>query len=99
MISKINTSNNKCTLLFEIPAHNTEVTSIELVADFNDWQPVKIDNFDRGMWYLKQEVDTGKRYEFRYRILRDNQEYWLSDAEAEGLVPNDKGTKNSVISC
>lgn len=99
MIHKIQTSADKCTLVFEIPAHNTEATSIELVADFNDWQPVKIDSFNRGMWRLEQEVNTGKQYQFRYRILRDGQEYWLSDAEAEGLVNNDKGTKNSIVNC
>jgi len=99
MIHKIHTSSDKCTLVFEIPAYNTEVTSIELVADFNNWHPVKIDGFNRGMWRLEQEVDRGKQYQFRYRILRDGQEYWLSDAEAEGLVPNDKGTKNSIVNC
>ena len=99
MIYKFQTSSDKCTLVFEIPAYNTEVTSIELVADFNDWQPVSIDGFNKGMWRLEQEVDAGRQYQFRYKILRDGQEYWLSDAEAEGLVPNDRGTKNSIVNC
>lgn len=99
MVYKIPTSNNKCKLVFEIPGHNTEASSIELHADFNNWKPVKIDGFNRGMWRLEQEVDAGKQYQFRYKIIRDGHEYWLSDAEAEGLVPNDKGTKNSIINC
>ena len=99
MIYKIYNTPNKCTLVFEIPAYNTEATSIELVADFNHWQPIKIDTLDKGMWRLEQEVDANKQYEFRYRILRDGQEYWLSEPEAEGFVVNDRGTKNSIVSC
>lgn len=99
MIYKIPHSTNKCTLVFEIPAYNTEVTSIELVADFNNWEPVKINGFNKGMWRLEQEVDAGKQYQFRYRILKDGHEYWLSEPEADDFVINDRDTKNAIVHC
>jgi len=91
-------SRNGCKLTFELPSE-FEAQEVQLLADFNGWEPVSMPRLKSGKWKLTQEVEPGHEYQFRYRVLHENYADYLNDEQADGVVPNDKGTENAVIVC
>ncbi|MEZ4605362.1 MAG: isoamylase early set domain-containing protein [Deinococcales bacterium] len=81
---------------FEIA--DLEAERLELVADFNQWQPIAFERLKNGKWKLTQEVEPG-HYQFRYRSLHQGQEHWLNDQEADTYTLNPHGGQNAVLSC
>ena len=99
MIKKQNIKSRKvCKVTFELPA-DLEGDAVELLAEFNDWQPVPFEKGKKGDWKLVQEVEPGREYQFRYRIQHRDHTHYLNDPEADRTVPNDQGSENAVISC
>lgn len=94
-------SRKVCKITFEIPTTElpSEVTPEEVcvVGDFNDWNaeatPMKRIK-STGAFKAEVDLEPEKSYEFRYLV---NTDFWLNDPEATGYVPNEFGTKNSVI--
>ncbi|ALU45562.1 MULTISPECIES: isoamylase early set domain-containing protein [Pseudoalteromonas] len=84
---------NEAEVTFEIT--HPEAIKVELVAEFNDWQPLtmKFNKKDK-RFKLKHRLPTGQEYHFRYLI---NGEHWDNDDQADGYVPNGFGTQNSVV--
>ena len=74
----------------------TSVSSILLLADFNNWQmgetPLK--KAKTGVWSVSLDLETGREYQFRYLIDGTN---WENDPEADKFVPSGLGSENSVI--
>lgn len=68
--------------------------TVQVAGTFNDWQP------DQGKMTRQKDGSYRKRLDLtpgqhRYKFFVDGA--WVEDAEAEGLVPNEFGTKDSLI--
>lgn len=81
---------------FELPS-NMWAERVNLVGEFNEWDtaatPMRRHRSDSN-WKTTLELETGKRYRFRYLI--DGKE-WLNDWHADDHVENPYGTHDSVI--
>ncbi len=98
MITKMRSKDAKKVMVrFELPPA-IWADQVYLVGDFNGWNetshPMKCDR-DDGTWYLVLELDSGRRYQFRYLV--DGRE-WHNDWEADDYEPNPFGGTNSVVS-
>ncbi len=78
----------------EQPEYN--VSSANLVGDFNDWSladtpmlPLK-----NGDFKVTVELEPGTKYEFRYLL---NDEKWYNEWEADEYILGDFGKDNCVI--
>jgi len=92
-------SRNVVKLTFELP-RETEAETVQLLADFNGWKPAAFSRLKNGKWQLVQEVEPGREYQFRYRLVQGGAEQrYENDAEADAVVPNDQGTTNAVVRC
>lgn len=78
---------------FEFSRDN--VTSVALVGEFTDWQPVKMP-FNKKLKVFRTKVRLPKEGRFHFRYLLDEKD-WENDAEADEYLPNDFGTVNSVV--
>ena len=97
MIKKQYVKSRKVTkVIFEHPAA-VDVDAIELIADVHGWRPIAFERLKSGKWKLVQELEPGTAMQFRYRVRRDGGvDYW-NDGDADGFVPNDRGTENAVV--
>jgi 1,4-alpha-glucan branching enzyme len=95
MLQKKTLTGRKVEVTFRMPPLD-DVVELYLCGDFNSWQinaiPLGLET--DGTWVAKVVLDAGKSYRFRYR---DNQGRWLNDREADGYVPNDFGSEDSVV--
>jgi 1,4-alpha-glucan branching enzyme len=73
-----------------------EVTSANLVADFNDWSytetPMK--QLQNGDFKVTVELHPGAKHEFRYLL---NGTKWYNEWEADEYVLGDFGKDNCVV--
>lgn len=71
-------------------------SSILLVGDFNNWQlgetPLKLAK--TGVWSVSLELETCKKYQFRYLI---DGTIWENDPKADMFIPSGLGSENSVL--
>ncbi len=67
---------------------------VEVAGSFNNWQPDigKMARQKDGTYRKRLQLDPG---EYRYRFLVDGQ--WVTDPEAERLVPNPFGSMDSML--
>jgi len=73
-----------------------DVKKVELVADFNHWQPAPM-KFDRKNKRFTAKVRLPNDNAFHFKYLLDGKE-WENDYNAEQYIPNDFGSDNSVVS-
>lgn len=73
----------------------SDVTSAELVADFNDWQAIEM-KFNKKTQSFKTKVRLPKDGAFHFRYLLNKTE-WENDYKADQYLPNEFGSENSVI--
>lgn len=85
---------NEAEVTFEYSG--SDVESVSLVAEFNDWQPapMKFVKKDK-VFRAKVRLPKGQDFHFRYLI---NGEEWENDHKADAYVANQFGTDNSVVS-
>ena len=89
---------NKVT--FEIPKNelpgDIQVESIDLVGDFNDWEPAitPLKRTKNGSYKVTLDLDPETVYQFRYLV---NGERWCNDWHADAYVPNHLGDDNCVV--
>jgi 1,4-alpha-glucan branching enzyme len=76
--------------------NRSDVTSAELVADFNDWQAIEM-KFNKKTQSFKTKVRLPKDGAFHFRYLLNKTE-WENDYKADQYLPNEYGSENSVIS-
>jgi 1,4-alpha-glucan branching enzyme len=73
-----------------------DVVELYLSGDFSGWKvksiPFALESDDT--WVARIELEAGKKYRFRYH---DNQGRWMNDPEADGSVPNDFGSEDSIL--
>ena len=97
MIKKQFVKSRKVTkVTFELPA-DLEADGVNLLADFNGWQPVAFEKLKNGKWKLVQEVEPEGSYQFRYMVEHNDHHHFMNDPEADHTVSNDQGTENAVI--
>ncbi|QXD16351.1 isoamylase early set domain-containing protein [Rhodocaloribacter litoris] len=94
---KVSPKGKKVRVTFELPG---EVASerVSVVGDFNDWNPAEGEMTfvkTRNVWKKEVSLDAGQTYQFRYFI---DGEKWANDDEADGAVPNEYFSQNSVLS-
>lgn len=84
-----------CRATFKLPAE-VNAESAALVGDFNDWDPqaTPMSQLKDGSFSVTLSLDADSNYRFRY--LLDNQR-WENDWAADGYMPNQYGTEDSVI--
>jgi len=85
----------KVEVTFRMPPMD-DVVELYLSGDFSGWQakgiPFTLET--DGTWVARLVLDAGKAYRFRYH---DNQGSWMNDGEADGSVPNDFGSEDSLV--
>ena len=96
MIEKAYTKTGRsCRVTFVLPA-DAAAASASLVGDFNDWnltaQPMK--RRKDGSFTTTISLKPGREYRFRY--LLDGHR-WENDEAADGYVPNEHGSDDSVV--
>lgn len=72
-----------------------DIDKIELVADFNDWQPLAM-KFNKTQKVFKTKVRLPKNETFQFRYLINDNE-WENDYKADQYLPNDFGSDNSIV--
>lgn len=95
-MKKAYTHNGKyCKVTFEMPK-DVAAESIAVCGDFNDWQQDKHILVKRkdGRFSISVSLKAGAEYRFRYLI---NGTRWENDWNAEKYLPNEYGTKDSVV--
>lgn len=90
-------SRNVAKVTFEVPA-DVAADGVELIADFTDWNPVAFGRLKNGRWKLVQELEPGRRYQYRYRLLKDGGVAYSNEAESDGVVGNGLGSENALLS-
>ena len=68
---------------------------VEILGDFNDWQPILMKRTTKGVYQYTVELEPGQNYQYRYRIDGD----WANDRSADAYTPNGFGDDNSVVIC
>lgn len=67
---------------------------VALVGSFNDWTPsaCAMTRQKDGTYRKRLSLEPG---EYRYRFLVDGQ--WITDNQADSVIPNDFGTTDSLV--
>lgn len=86
-----------CKVTFKLPGDAlTNVDKVQLIGEFNNWDmkvlPMK--KLKSGDFTETLELETGREYQYRFLI---NGQDWITDSEADKLIPNSFFSDNSVI--
>ncbi len=96
MIEKDYTKTGRsCRVTFELPPEVNAQTA-HLCGEFNEWNqtshPMK--RHKDGSFKLTISLKPGRQYRFRYLL---DGERWENDPAADGHVPNEFGSEDSVV--
>ncbi|MDA0148937.1 isoamylase early set domain-containing protein [Vibrio sp. LaRot3] len=95
IIKRFFKTKNEVEVTFELPQEQAE-QSVELVADFLDWQPTQMKKVAKTKSYkFKTRLPKDQQFEFRYLV--DNQK-WVNDPSADQFTPNGYGEDNGLVS-
>lgn len=84
---------DECEVTFEFDKENAE--SVQLVASANDWEPITLTKRKKdGVFYTKVRYPNNTHVQFRYLVDGNN---WENDPAADAYIPNEHGSKNSVV--
>ena len=97
MLTKTYTKTRRsCRVTFDLPVH-VQAQTAHLCGEFNEWDksthPLK--RKKDGSFSLTISLRPGASYRFRYLL---DGERWENDWAADGYVPNEFGTEDSVVS-
>lgn len=86
------------TLTFSLPVSAaTNATKVQLLGDFNNWDPQKAPVMKKGKEEYSIQIDLASPSTYQFRYLIDG-ERWQNDFSADGYVPSPfGGADNSVI--
>jgi 1,4-alpha-glucan branching enzyme len=84
-----------CRVTFDVPPE-VNATRVSLCGDFNGWSQTANTMKPRkdGRFSTTLSLEAGRAYRFKY-LLDDGR--WENDLAADGYVPNDFGTEDSVV--
>ena len=86
-----------CKVTFTLPKEAAAGASeVKVLGNFNDWnwENGALMKAEKGEYKAVLELETGRSYQFRYMIDKDN---WENDYQADAYVPNEFGGDNSVL--
>ena len=85
----------KCRVTFKLPGE-VQAQGVFLCGDFNNWERAShpMNQLKDGSFSLTVTLETGRQYRFRYLL---DGEKWENDWEADGYVPNEFGTEDSIV--
>lgn len=98
MLKKTYAKNGKsCRVTFKIDGEDAGAEKIAVLGDFNEWDPKAhlLKQRKDGTFSVTLSLDAGQEYRFRY--LLDGSE-WSNDDQADELVPNVFGSRDSLLS-
>lgn len=83
-----------CKVTFSMPEEVAE-KEVALAGDFNNWdtQSIKLEK-KNGVYATEVRLKPGAEYRFKYLI---DGTIWENDYEADGYVPNEFGTEDSLV--
>ncbi len=84
---------NEAEVTFEYPGE--DLSSVSLVADFTQWQPVNM-RYVKKDKVFRAKVRLPKNETFLFRYLLDGS-HWENDHKADEYLPNPYGSDNSVV--
>ena len=82
-----------CKVTLTLPA-DTGVEKVEVLGDFNNWEPTAMEQLKNGSFKTVLELEQGNEYQFRYLL---NGSAWTNEADADKFVPNPYFSENSVV--
>ena len=84
-----------CRVTFDLPAE-VNATRASLCGDFNEWSSTAnaMELRKDGRFSVTLSLTAGQTYRFKY--LLDNHR-WENDHAADGYVPNNFGTEDSMV--
>ncbi len=84
-----------CRVTFELPA-DVEAKTVALCGEFNDWDRKShiLEQRKDGRFSLTVSLEAGKVYRFRYLV---DGARWENAWDADGYLPNEFGTEDSVV--
>jgi 1,4-alpha-glucan branching enzyme len=84
-----------CKVTFVLP-EAIQAESVQLVGDFNDWNPVDtaMKKQKDGRFTITLDLDQGREYQFRYLV---NSSEWHNEWAADKYVSNPFNGDNSVV--
>lgn len=96
MIAKRKMGRGKVRVTFSMP-QLANVHQLHLVGDFNNWNTAETPMVQApdSTWSVALSLDSGHDYQYRYLA---NGVDWHNDSAADGYVPNEFGSDNSVVS-
>ena len=96
MIAKRKMGRGKVRVTFSMPKLDN-VHQLYLVGDFNHWSiaDTPMQQAPDSTWSAVLSLDSGQDYQFRYLA---NGTDWHNDWAADGYLPNEFGSDNSVVS-
>ncbi len=86
-----------CKVTFALSAEEVgDVKKVSVAGEFNKWSKTKnpLKKFKNGNFKTTIDLEKGKEFEFKYLV---DGKTWMNDSEADLLVSNTMGTKNSVV--
>lgn len=83
-------SKDEYEVTFELPIAAEEAV---LVCEANGWEPVAMKK-SKGTFATKLRLPANGRYQYRFLV---NNSEWLNDDGADGYIPNEHGSTNSVV--
>jgi 1,4-alpha-glucan branching enzyme len=95
MLKKKYTKSGPVKVTFEVD-HLPDADTVEVLGDFNQWQPETLQKFKNGKHKITKDLEPGNDYQFRYRV---DGERWENDPDADRYQPNEYGEENSVVVC
>lgn len=89
-------SRNVAKVTFEVAAE-VPADEVQLIADFTQWRPVAFGRLKSGRWKLVQELEPGRSYQYRYRLVQGGTVAYRNDEASDGLVGNGLGSENALL--
>jgi 1,4-alpha-glucan branching enzyme len=88
-------SGTTCRVTFDLPAE-IGAKAVALCGEFNEWDPKTYILKPRkdGRFSLTISLDSGRSYRFRFLV---DGERWENGWAADGYLPNEFGTEDSVV--
>lgn len=83
---------DECEVTFEF--EDEQASKVAVVCEANNWQPVEMDQLKSGPFKARVRLPIDSRFQFLYLV---DGERWVPDVEADGLVINEFGGRNSVV--
>lgn len=87
---KITKKGKKAWVTFTVQPENA--TDVEIIGEWNEWKAEPLKMKKNGDYYITKVLETGKSYQFGYRI----DGHWVCDDQSQ-CVRSPYGSENSLL--